>query len=268
MIVAGLIRLGVDDPQPQLALRPPRAGARAGRARDCPGSAPRETARCGRAGTGRPGGWRRWRGRAPDRPAPVSESGIASCACASRRPCSRRRRAGRDSHPKTSAVIVRNQASASTASAAASRAARRRAHAARARDVGKLAVGRLVHAGDRDAVVGRDQAVAGVDQLRRGGVRAGEQPRHAGGACLGLRVRGEGRLRHRAGDRGVADDVDAGLQLRLERHRVDRAPAGAIGDAGQLGDAAGLLRRDDVGDLRLVVAEVGDQRAGRARRPR
>jgi len=33
--------------------------------------------------------------------------------------------------------------------------------------------------------------------------------------------------------------------------------------AGQLRDAAGLLRRDDVGDLGVVIAEIGDQRVGR-----
>ena len=59
---------GIDDPQPQLALRPARRRRPRGRARGCPGTAPRETARCGRAGTGRPGGWRRSRGRARDRP--------------------------------------------------------------------------------------------------------------------------------------------------------------------------------------------------------
>ena len=42
----------------------------------------------------------------------------------------------------------------------------RRAHAAGAFDVLELAVGRPIDAGDRDAVVGRHQAVAGVDQPR------------------------------------------------------------------------------------------------------
>src|SRR6266481_4209033 len=41
------------------------------------------------------------------------------------------------------------------------------------------------------------------------------------------------------------------------------APAAAIGDAGDLRDAAGLLRRDDVGHLRLVLPEIGHQRARR-----
>ena len=35
-----------------------------------------------------------------------------------------------------------------------------------------------------------------------------------------------------------------GTSFELEGHRIDRAPAGAVGDAGDLGDAAGLLRRE------------------------
>src|SRR5215212_8060064 len=116
-----------------------------------------------------------------------------------------------------------------------------RADAAGAFDVGQDAVRRLVHAGDRDAVIGRDEAVAGVDELRLGRRPAPEQ----------------------GGDRRVADDVDVRLQLRFEARRADRAPAGAVGGAGRLGDAPGALRRDDVRDRRLVSAEIGDEGLGR-----
>src|SRR5882672_9882722 len=44
-----------------------------------------------------------------------------------------------------------------------------RTDATGARDLDELPIGRLVHAGDRDAVIGRHQAVAGVDQFRRHG---------------------------------------------------------------------------------------------------
>ncbi len=44
---------------------------------------------------------------------------------------------------------------------------------------------------------------------------------------------------------------------RFERHRIDRAPAGAVGDAGKACDPAGLLRRDHVGDGVLVIVEIG-----------
>ena len=54
-----------------------------------------------------------------------------------------------------------------------------------------------------------------------------------------------------------------GHELRLEGHGIDRAPAGGVGGAGDLGDAAGPLRRDDVGDIGGVVAELGDDGAGR-----
>jgi len=42
----------------------------------------------------------------------------------------------------------------------------------------------------------------------------------------------------------------------FERDRIDRAPAGAIGCPGQLRDAAGLLRRNDIGDCGLVGVEI------------
>ena len=49
--------------------------------------------------------------------------------------------------------------------------------------------------------------------------------------------------------------------------RIDRAPAGAVGDAGSSRDAAGVLRRDHVGDLRRVLAEIGDEASCSPDRP-
>ena len=54
-----------------------------------------------------------------------------------------------------------------------------------------------------------------------------------------------------------------GHQLRGKVHGIDRAPAGVVGRAGDLGDAAGLLRRDHVCDRRGVIAEIGDDGVGR-----
>ena len=90
-----------------------------------------------------------------------------------------------------------------------------------------------------------------------------------GGAGFGLGVGGGGGFRNAAADAGVADDVDVRHQFRGKRHRIDRAPAGVVGRARDLGDAAGLLRRDHVGDLRSVIAEIGDDGVGRGidRRP-
>ena len=120
MIVVGLIRLGIDDPEPQLALgpalarRPLRSGARLPWKRSS-GNGPLWQSRH------RPT-WRlatMARPRAGSPLAPVSDCGIASCACADAAARRGRDERGREpSHPKTSAVIVRNQASASTASAA------------------------------------------------------------------------------------------------------------------------------------------------------
>src|SRR6266851_3341429 len=59
-----------------------------------------------------------------------------------------------------------------------------RAHTPGTRDLDELAVRRLIYPGDRDAVIRRHQAVAGIDQLRHGGRAAGEQGRHGGRANL------------------------------------------------------------------------------------
>ena len=57
--------------------------------------------------------------------------------------------------------------------------------------------------------------------------------------------------------------MDVRLQPRFEGHRVDRAPAAAVGHTGGPGDPARLLRRDHVGDGGAVPIEIGDQRASR-----
>ena len=53
-----------------------------------------------------------------------------------------------------------------------------------------------------------------------------------------------------------AQNVDAGNEAGFESDRLDRAPAGAIGRPGQLRDAAGLLGRNDIGDICLVGVEI------------
>ena len=249
-------------PPIQRAPAPARSGAR------LPWNAPRGTGRYGTAGRARPAGSRRWRGRAPHRPAAgqrVAEwrrrpryRGAAPRARSGSEPpaamhgAERRRRDA--PQPKTSAVIVcepaigklcflgahgRGGASSGLVPPAPSISA-------------SWPFDRAIDAGDRDAVVRRDQAVAGVDQPRLVRLLAREQRADGGGADLRLGIGGEGGFRHGAGDRRVADHVDVRLQRRFERHRIDRAPAGAVGDAGELGDRAGPLRRDDVGDVGLV----------------
>ena len=116
----------------------------------------------------------------------------------------------------------------------------------------------LIDAGQRERVAGRHRVVAGADQPRRLGRFARDQVRHRGGAGLALRVRGRGGFGNAAADAGVADDVDVGHELRGKADGVDRAPAGLVDRARDGGDAAGLLRRDDVGDRRSIVAEIGD----------
>src|SRR5260370_32961714 len=60
-----------------------------------------------------------------------------------------------------------------------------RACAARSLDVDELPVRRAIDAGDRDAVVGRDETVAGVDQLWLGGPQTPREVPHRRGAELG-----------------------------------------------------------------------------------
>src|SRR5262249_4532123 len=142
------------------------------------------------------------------------------------------------------------------------RGARRvqRADAGRALDLLDLTVRRPVDADNRDAVIGRYQTVTGVDEFGLAGAAAGKQLCHRGCANLGLGIRRERRLRHGARDRSVADDVDVRLQLGFEGGRVDRTPTGAGGGPRHLGDACRLLRRNDIGDIGLVPAEIGDER--------
>src|SRR5580704_5330256 len=100
---------------------------------------------------------------------------------------------------------------------------------------GVFAVDRVEFAGDRNGVAGRDDAVA-IARHRRGIRRgAGEQADDRRGAQPAFEQAGKRRLRHRAGESRVADDMDVLLHLRFECHRVDRAPAGAVDDAGHCG---------------------------------
>ena len=57
--------------------------------------------------------------------------------------------------------------------------------------------------------------------------------------------------------------MNVGHQFRGKADGIDRAPAGVVGGTGDVGDAAGLLRRDDAGDIGGVVAEIGDDGVGR-----
>src|SRR5580700_3967555 len=103
-------------------------------------------------------------------------------------------------------------------------------------DFGIFAIDRMEFAGDRNGVARRDDAVA-IARHRRGIRRgAGEEADDRCGAQPAFDQAGERRLRHRARKSRVADDVDVLLHLRFERHRIDRAPAGAVDDAGQACD--------------------------------
>ena len=61
----------------------------------------------------------------------------------------------------------------------------------------------------------------------------------------------------------VANDMNVGHELRGKCRRIDRTPAGLVGCAGDVRDIARFLRRDHIGDLRVVIAEISDQRVGR-----
>src|SRR6266404_3035295 len=124
------------------------------------------------------------RPRAGSPPVPVSDAGIAS-------PTTAKGRNGRSSAIAATPAPARNTA----ASAASGEGFRRdraepgfriaglegakvggrvdRAHSARTLDIGELAIDRMVDTGNRDPVIGCDEAVTGVDQLwRRWGLAA------------------------------------------------------------------------------------------------
>lgn len=122
---------------------------------------------------------------------------------------------------------------------------------------------RLVDAGDRDAVTRRDQAVAGVDKLRLRRLPFPQQGDDSRGAGFWLGVGAEGGFRHRAADRRVPDDMDARPKTRLERDRIDWAPAGLVRDAGRLRYRARPLRRDAIDDVGFVAVELSHQRLRR-----
>jgi hypothetical protein len=57
--------------------------------------------------------------------------------------------------------------------------------------------------------------------------------------------------------------MNVGHEFRGKTDGIDRAPAGLVGRARDAGDAARPLRRDDVGYLRSIVAEIRDDGFGR-----
>src|SRR4030088_1906552 len=75
--------------------------------------------------------------------------------------------------------------------------------------------------------------------------------REGEGARLSLAVRGKGGFRHIAGDDRIAHEMDAGLQRRLERDRINRTPPRSVSETRLLRELPSLLRRDDVGDRSL-----------------
>ena len=125
-------------------------------------------------------------------------------------------------------------------------------------DLGEDVAPGLVVAREREAVAGRDGAVADPCESWRLRFTTGEQADDRVSAGLALRARSGGRLGNAAAEAGVANDVDVRDKFRLERDRIDRAPAGRIRSARDPGDASRALRRDDVGDNGGVVAELRD----------
>src|SRR5260370_19784059 len=127
-------------------------------------------------------------------------------------------------------------------------------------DLGEYSIPGLIDAGQRERKAGRDRIVAGAHQPRHCRRYARDQARHRSSACLSLRIRGGCGFGDGATNAGVADDVNVGHELRRKRNRIDRAPAGIVGRARDVSDAAGLLRWNDVCHLRSVVAPIGDDR--------
>src|SRR6266404_682245 len=130
-------------------------------------------------------------------------------------------------------------------------------------DLGEHAVLRLIDARQRERVAGCDRIVASAYQPRYCRGYARDQAPHRRGACVSLRIRSGCGFGDAATNACVADDVDVRHELRRKRNLIDWAPAGVVSRARDVSDAAGLLRWNDICDLRSVVAEVSDDRVGR-----
>ena len=74
-------------------------------------------------------------------------------------------------------------------------------------------------------IVGGKKREAGVEQMRGETLRPGERRGDGEGADLGLAIGEKGGFRHVAAAGCIADDVDSGLELRLEGRWLDRTPA-------------------------------------------
>src|SRR6202022_1670433 len=83
---------------------------------------------------------------------------------------------------------------------------------------------RLVADGVAPCVVWGEKSVTTVEQMRRATRGSCQYRREGEGARLSLAVRGKGGFRHIAGDDRIAHEMDAGLQRRLERSGITRAP--------------------------------------------
>src|SRR5262245_10448534 len=130
-------------------------------------------------------------------------------------------------------------------------------------DLGELVAFGLINAGQRERVSGRNRVVAGAGQPWRLRRFSREQVHDGGRAGLALRRGSAGGFWDAAGNAGVTNDVNIGHELGRKVDRIDRAPAGVVGGTRDPGDTAGLLRRNDVGDIGGVIAELGDDSVGR-----
>src|ERR1700721_455743 len=110
-------------------------------------------------------------------------------------------------------------------------------------DLGVLAILRLIKPGKEKGITRRDRGVASASEPRRFRGFSRHQANDRRSTGFGFSIRGRCGFGDTAGNAGIADDVELRHELRSECKRSDRAPAGMIGDTGDLGDAAGLLRR-------------------------
>ena len=110
---------------------------------------------------------------------------------------------------------------------------------------------------DRNGIVGRHQAVAGVE-IRGSGGRVAAHLRSDGQRyLLGLAIGAKCRLGHGVCRRGIANDVNPIVQSRFHIKRPHGAPATFIGQTCIARDRRCALRRNDAGQISVYDIAAG-----------
>ena len=119
-----------------------------------------------------------------------------------------------------------------------------------------LVVFNLVDCRDRNAIVGCNEAVAGIHQCRLCHRPAPKLGHNRCCADLGLIVRTKCGFRHWVRDSGIANDVDIGMDSRFKRAAAYRAPTFTLVKSSGPRNGRCSLRRNNVCHCWFVFVEL------------